>query len=535
MGPKSGNRLVERITRAEGQPLTVCQRSIQQSVATMDPIPRTPKRRRQGREENATKRKKLSNESFLFPLVNFPAEPPTTPIRKRQPVASLPSTPQQSLLLSPQAEGMTHYRTRSVVAREKDRIQRAALPHPDSEMIKGEVTTTGLGIHLRWEYPECGASLKSDKGTDPSCTPSRPSHCSRPPIMPLSDTCSHLSISSTLSCFSSINERDMTDPSLRTPNDDSLKRTYPHIRTPSPCPRRIQRRIDSIGPSAVYPWAKSRSVSDDESLPIPLDAKCVERDLRIGTQQLRRLEALKKAREEQWAQAAEAGLFDEFDTSDEESEGSFTRRIEDAEVEAELFRTFETKKPTMEGSSRNVLGRTDTIQCSSEEPPSKLRPTLPKPILPYFRTETQSSLSTTSSTCTTSTMSTASMGCISSPRSICSMASTSSSSSRRYVRRYQENGVWKTDGTFKDLPALAHLESFDSMQSLEQALPPKSPRTPLKAKAITGKNRLEALRVEHSPFKLPQARSRVTSDAAKQEQRLPNPRLRAAPRHSFST
>ena len=424
---------------------------------------------------------------------------------------------------------MRHYRTRSVVAWEQDRIQRASEPHPDAEKIKGDVTTTGLGVHLRWEYPEPGSPPKPG---EPPSTPSRPSRFSHPRsslMTPLAEASSRLSIASTL--CSTTDDEDMVDSRPQTPDDEEPNYPQPRVHTSfeSPCPRRLQRNSGRI--SSGFPWAKFANKSDD-LLPMPIDTKRVEHDLRIGAEQLKKLNELKKAREEQWEQAAEAGLFDDLETSDDETEDTRSEYIDDARVEAELFPTSQTQESMMASSSRSLLGRTDTIRCSGDEPPSKLRPTLPEPLLPYFRTETHSSFALSSSTCMTSTMSTIATNPTYSSISSSSTASTSSPNSRRFVRRYQENGVWKTAGTFKDLPALAHLESVDPMRNLEASLPPISPRTPLRTRS-KGKSRLEAWRVDQSPFTPTRTRPRSTSDAATREPGTPNPRLRAAPRHSF--
>lgn len=414
-----------------------------------------------------------------------------------------------------------------MVAWEQDRIQRASEPHPDAEKIKGDVTTTGLGVHLRWEYPEPGSPPKPG---EPPCTPSRPSRSSHPRsslMTPLAEASSRLSIASTL--CSTTDDEDMVDSRPQTPVDEEPNYPHPRVHTSfeSPCPRRLQRNSGRM--SSGFPWAKYTNKLDD-SLPTLVDSKRVEHDLRISAEQLRKLNELKKAREQQWEQAAEAGLFDDLETSDDETEDTRSEYIDDARVEAELFPTSQTQEFMVASSSRGLLGRTDTIRCSGDEPPSKLRPTLPEPLLPYFRTETNSSFASTSSTSLTGTISTIATN---PTYSSISSSSASSPSSRRFVRRYQENGVWKTAGTFKDLPALAHLESVDPMRNLESSSQPRSPRTPSRTQS-KGKSRLEALRIERdSPFSSPRTRPRTTSDATMRESGTPNPRLRAAPRHSF--
>ena len=90
-------RLETRISRGRRQPLTR-QRSNQQSLATMQAIPHTPKRRRAKHEDGTIKRKRKCDEPFQLPLLNFLAEPATP---KKPPATSIPTTPQLYFLLSP--------------------------------------------------------------------------------------------------------------------------------------------------------------------------------------------------------------------------------------------------------------------------------------------------------------------------------------------------------------------------------------------------------------------------------------------------
>ncbi|KAI0825924.1 hypothetical protein BC629DRAFT_35681 [Irpex lacteus] len=509
--PNSDIAMLKRGSPArKASPLT-CQRPIQQRLATMEALPRTPKRRQPGAEDRGIKRQRKCDEPFQFPLVNFLA-PPSTP--KRQRTVSLPATPRPHIPLTPRSDEMKHYRTRSVAAREQDLIQRAALPHPDAEMIKGELTNT-------------------ENSPGPSSTPLRPSRPRAPPVTPLSHAASRLSISSTITRFSSTDEEDMNDSRPQTPTDDDFNDSHAVIHTTSsPYPRRLQRSTGPVGKHTVCPWSSDARIPDDDSVPMPIGSKRAEHDLRIGAEQLRRLEALKRAREQQWAEAAAAGLFDDLESSEDETEGCRSERGFDLREAASPIQRVRARESAVPDGSRSSLGRTDTMECTKDDPPSKLRPTLPEPLLPYFRSDTNPQLGSASSTSTVSTFWTTAATSPCPSGSSSSMCSTSSSSSQRYVRRYQEDGVWKTAGNFKDLPALAHLESFGSMQSLDAALPPNSPRKPSNMKLNA---RVDATKTSKRTASTPQTRQRASSTTAPREPPTPTPsrRLRAAPRHSF--
>lgn len=391
---------------------------------------------------------------------------------------------------------MTHYRTRSVVAREHQQIQRAVQHHPDFELIKGELTPTGLGVHLRWEYPEAGQSRRQY-----ATTSSSPIHhlnlSSSPPSSvlgaPLSTTSSLSSISSALTKVSSADEEGEGDLQPQTPpTEDDLHKTGVSIHMPMGQARRLQ-RSPRLQAQPRYSW------NDHPPNAQPGNVKRLEGDDRIRLEQLKRLEALKKARDRMWEEAEATGL---FDASDEESEEE-PADLGTEEVDIAPRRIIEG----LERSSSS-LGRTDTIWCAMKEPPSKLGPTLPKPILPYFRTESGHSLSTTSSTvtktasATMSSISSTSLGSTTVPHTL-----SAPSTRPRCVRRYQEDGVWKTSGTFKDLPSLAHLAAFDSLQSLDDTSPPRSD---LKRKSAA---RVETLRLQRRVFSISREATWIDEDA----------------------
>ncbi|KAI0700174.1 hypothetical protein BC835DRAFT_1412193 [Cytidiella melzeri] len=460
----------------------------------MQVISRTPKRGREGQADGNLKRQRMCDSTFPFPLINFLAQPTSPP----ELTAVFQPTPTQVLfILPPELDEMRHDRTRSVVALGQDKTQRAARPYLDHELVKGEITTTDL--ELRWDHAKPELSSSPDVAPVLSSVLPLPSVPS-PPIVsttaPLSNASSLSSISSTLTLCSSTG-KDVSDSRPQPPVEDELNVPLAVIHTSASNPRRLQ-----CSSQHHYSWDDHVDVLDYPSEPLPDDAKRVEEDLRIRLEQLKRLEALKKAREEQWAEAEAAGLFDDSDDSDvdDTEEERKENDVAEAREEADSVQEFPSGKSIAPNGSCGFLARTDTVLCGRQEPPSRLRPTLSHPLLPYLRTGNSSPLSSSSSTCTTSTMSSMTTGSRSpSASSLPPLTPSTLSEASTFlhcVRRYQEDGVWKTAGTFKDLPSFAHLESFNTMQSLghDDALPQ---RADLKRKA-TG--HLENFQTERRPF-----------------------------------
>lgn len=365
---------------------------------------------------------------------------------------------------------MGRIQTRSATSR----IKSVANWHPDSELIKGEITDTGMGVHLRWEYPEQDTS--SDAAAAAGLAPvSAP--ISRVPTLPsLPSLSTSSSISSieppTLTMMSSDDDEGAIDSRPQTPELDDLYDPGPVAHTPTKYNRGLQRRITRAGTEPQV-WGDSISgVEDLNDLQQEL-ARQREREYEIHLEQMRKLQEWRRVKDQQWAEAEAAGVFEELEFFDEEEdqddqEGNTDNEMEEGDDDDVAMGSSEVPE-----GSRTIIDRVATLKCLPLEPPSKLVPTLSKPQLPYMRTGNLSQSQSSSTSSTATHLWTISEGSSSSSTSSSSSHSASSSSvplrSSRCVRRYQENGEWKTVGSWDNVPQFAHLAAYKSLESLGRA------------------------------------------------------------------
>lgn len=324
------------------------------------------------------------------------------------------------------------YFTRSAFER-KAKIERAVRSHPDHEYITATLSRTRQGIHLRWNHDQTV--------TLPTAPLAQPTFAS------LSSSTSVSSVSTA----SAEDVRSLPSPSLTTPvgadhAGKSRFRTPSQTggcvedngpRTPSKRPRPLQRHptakdehvlwnsnISGIRPPPVF---RRHDMHEDD-----------EKNLAIARVQIARMEELKRKRDQAWEEALALGAFDEDDDDEELNEEKGGTSGYDAS------QSLASEADTLGGGP---LRRQDTLRCNSVEPPSKLRPTLPFPVLPYFRVPNGTDSAPETSRFDTSIGSTPSRSCPPSTNGV--------------VRRYWENGAWKTKGAFANIPALAHLAALD--------------------------------------------------------------------------
>lgn len=401
--------------------------------------------------------------------------------------------------------------TRSIAAR----IQRVAELHPDSEFIKGEITTTGLGVHLRWEYPDAVTPVTAPYVAEPSLVAVAHSESPIPNITaraPLSAASSTWSLVSGRTPVSSDEENQGADSRPQTPERDGLYDPGSVVLTPTAHPQRLRRDRQHVGTQA-YPWEGPFS-GIEESVSFH-DAIAEQRKIehRIHLEQVAKLEAWRRVKEQRWAEAEAAGVFDEDDEDNDEDDD------EDGELESRRNEVPESKRRCFSDGdapmselipsewSRSSLARSDTYFCLSQEPPSRMGPTLSHPQLPYLRTPDVLSRRQSPSTSTTSTSKTTHLGSAASSASSSACSTSTASRSTRCVRHYQENGVWKTVGSFSDLPALAHLAAYNSLHSFDD--PPLRQSDPF----VRQTNRLPVSAGDEHPVDWPASLSRRTTCA----------------------
>ena len=320
------------------------------------------------------------------------------------------------------AADMKAYVTRSIASK----IERIAKLQPDSEFIRGEISATGMGIHLRWEYPDMHA------GDYQSCIlPSAP--------VPHPASASALYLSSTRTSMSS-DKAEAIGSLPRVPTQVDLYETKPRSQHHPSYARAGGARTND---TAVAQSSGSAILGQQQ------------REYAIYLEQMQRLQAWKKVKDEQWAQAEAAGLFDADENDSDDKDGDSRNGDFDQRGHNE-----EQGNPAMPGSSQGSLTRSDTWRCESLEPPSRMGPTLSQPRLPYMRDPDSQSPADIDSTLVSSTTTTTI-----SPTPWTSVASGSVPA--RCVRRYQEDGVWVTKGSFNDIPALAHLAAYHSLKSFD--------------------------------------------------------------------
>lgn len=367
---------------------------------------------------------------------------------------------------------MKRYVTRSVTAR----IQRVAEPQRDSEFIKGEITTTGLGVHLRWEYPDAETLTTDNAAADSSSVPSTPSYShvlSASAVTPLSAASSRASIASARTLLSSDEDEQGDDSRPQTPIHDERCDTGSVAPTPTTTPRRLQRGVRH---SDVQPSIWGGEIADAEHAQ-SLQAAVLEqrqKEYTIHLEQLRKLEAAKQIKEARWAEAQAAGIFDDDEEEEEDQESETSDETKEREGRSAAGGDVRMGNPIAPGGFQSSLVRSDTWMCDTQEPPSRMRPTLSQPRLPYIRPrENLSNYQHASTSTTTHRWGRVEGSNISTQSSTHSTSTSISVPSQfsRCVRRYQENGVWKTAGSFTDLPVLAHLAAYDSQQSIENPQP----------------------------------------------------------------